>query len=238
MFAMHVAYSMYCLSYRFFDHLTYFMNFLQSNCIDIESLMSQKIFENFEIHNDIIKSWCDSHFHQYRIIQTQNICFMMYRQFKFRYQISYRCFIAWKHIQNVFNHSIAIFTNRFYVIFEINKSSNFDSFVIAIFASMYDLTLQNLRHLKSLFKNFKQYIAEKIKIYIVEKISEFVVLKKLVRKFQNTHRWENLHENFKLNSLKYWTENTNDCCEKMLKIQFSQMCCNQDSIDIIWRKKN
>ena len=40
-------------------------------------------------------------------------------------------------------------------------SSNLDSFVSAVFASVYDLTLQNLRHRESLFESFKQYIAER-----------------------------------------------------------------------------
>ena len=61
-----------------------------------------------------------------------------------------------------FKCSIARFTNRLYVIFEINKSSNFDSFVFAIFASIYNLLLQNLRHRENLFENFKQYIVEKV----------------------------------------------------------------------------
>ena len=42
-----------------FTYSTYFMNFLQSNSIEIESLMSQKISENSEIHNDA--TWCDQH---------------------------------------------------------------------------------------------------------------------------------------------------------------------------------
>ena len=138
------------------------------------------------------KSWCDLHFRQYRTIQTIDICFIMYRLFNFRYQFSHRCFISWKFKtrSQFFKCSIARFTIRFYVIFEINKLSNFDSFVFAIFASMYNLILQNLRHRKSLFENFKQHIVEKVlkyvslKNHIVEKISKFVALKKFARKFQ------------------------------------------------------
>ena len=66
----------------------------------------------------------------------------------------------------------------------VNKSSNFDSFVFAVFASMYDLALQNLRHRKSLFGSFKQCIVEKITS---------------LREFQDTHRWKSLHENSKSN---------------------------------------
>ena len=149
----------------FRSSLTYFMDFLSSNYIEIDSLMSQEIFENSEIHNNVIKSWCDLHSRQYRIIQTIDICFMMYRLFNSKYQISYRCFISWKCIfrtSQFFKCSIARFTNRFYVIFEINKSSNFDSFVFAIFASMYDSTRQNLRHRESLLENFKIRIVEKV----------------------------------------------------------------------------
>ena len=151
---------------------------------------------------------------------------MMYLLINSKYQISHRCFISWRCIfktSQFFRYSIARFTIRFYVIFEINRLFNFDSFVFANFASMYNLTLQNLRHWENLLESFKQYIAKKITS---------------LKKFQDTHRWKSLHENFKLNSLKYRAENTNDCCEKMLKIQFSRMCCSQNSIDIIWRKQN
>ena len=80
-----------------------------------------------------------------------------------------------KHDRNFSDaRSHARFTIRFYVIFEINRLSNFDSFVFAIFASMYDLILQNLRHIT---------------------LSEFV------RKFQTTHRWKSYIVE-KVNSLK------------------------------------
>ena len=39
-------------SSTFHISLTYFMNFLQSNCINIESLMLQEVFENFKTQ------WC------------------------------------------------------------------------------------------------------------------------------------------------------------------------------------
>ena len=119
-------------------------------------------------------------------------------------------------------------------------------FVFATFASMYDLILQNLHYQKSLLENFKQYIVEKtsnntslksFKIRIVEKIRKLVVLKEFARKLQNTHCWKSLHESFKLNSSKYWAKDTSDCCEKVLKIQFSQMLqskfnCINRSIEI------
>ena len=118
--------------------------------------------------------------------------------------------------------SIARFTNRFYVIFEINKSSNFDSFIFAIFTSIHDSKYITLKKLVRKLQTIHHW-----KSHIVEKISRSASLKKFARKFQ-----------IRLNSLKYKTENTNDCCKKMLKIQFSRMCCNQNSIDIIWRKQN
>ena len=99
-----------------------------------------------------------------------------------------------------FKYSIARFTIRLYVIFEVNKSSNLDSFVFAIFASMHDLIL------------------------------EFIALKKLARKFQTTYRWKNRivekitslkkFQNSSLKSLKYKADDTNDYCKKMLKYSF------------------
>ena len=113
----------------------------------------------------------------------------MYFSFNSRYQISHRCFISWKvtfktlHSSNSINCSIARLTIRLYVISEVNRSSNLDSFNFAIFASMYNLALQNLRHRESLFESFKQYIVEKVTS---------------LRKIQNSSLWKNLHENFKL----------------------------------------
>ena len=87
------------------------------------------------------------------------------------------------------------------------RVSNLDSFVSAIFTSMYDLVLQDLRHRKSLFESFRQRIAERV-----------ASLKKShCWKSFRIHRWESLHESFRLNSLKYWAESTDECCEKMLK---------------------
>ena len=100
---------------------------------------------------------------QHRRTQTIDICFMMYLLLNSRYQISHRCFISWRfRTSQFFKYSIARLTIRSYVISEVNRSSNFDSFISAIFASMYDLALQNLRHRESLLENFKQYIVEKI----------------------------------------------------------------------------
>ena len=86
--------------------LTYLMNFLQLNYINMKLSMSQKIFENFKIHNDVIKSWCDLHSRQYRITQTQDICFMIYLLFNSRYQMLYRCNISWRSKFKIFSFSI------------------------------------------------------------------------------------------------------------------------------------
>ena len=161
------------------------MDFLQPNYIEIESLMSQEVFENFEIHNDVFRSWCDSHSRQYRTTQTIDTCFMMYLSLNFKYQISHRCFIAWRvkfrtlHLSDSVNCSIACLTIRFYVISEINRSSDLDSFVSAVFASMYDLVLQNLRHWRSLLGSFRQYHVERA----CSEASDNVSLRK-------SHRWE------------------------------------------------
>ena len=80
-------------------------------------------------------------------------------------------------IQNVFNRSIARLTIRSYVIFEVNRSSNFDSFVFAIFASMHDLILESItfkefaRKLQTIhrWENFRTHRFKRARIYIVEK---------------------------------------------------------------------
>ena len=109
---------------------------------------------------------------------------MMYFLVNFKHQISHRCFISWKNLKR-FQSFDRTFYNSILFYIEINKLSNFDSFVFAIFVSMYNF----LRHWKSLFENFKQYIVEKItslkklhrwKNHIVEKITS---LKK-------SHRWK------------------------------------------------
>ena len=128
-----------------------------------------------------------------------------------------------KQIQNLERfRTIARFTNRFYVIFQV-------------------ITCIKFRFVR--FCNFRIDSWFKFKIYHVEKVCSKISNNVSLRKskfasLKKSYRWKSLHENFKLNSLKYKTKNTNDCCEKMLKIQFSRMCYNQNSIDIIWRKKN
>ena len=71
---------------------------------------------------------------------------------------------------------------------------------------------------KSLFENFKQRIVEEI-------IS-----------LRESHRWESyIVEKVCTkvsNSLEYWTEDTNDCCEEVLKVQFSQICSTNVAIKI------
>ena len=116
-------------------------------------------------HNDVIKSWCNLHFRQYRIIQTIDICFIMYFLINFKYQYLYRCFILWKCIfktSQFFKYSIAYFTIRFCVIFEINK------FIEFRFARFYNFRID-------VWFNFKKFTSSK----------------KFVRKFQTIHYWKN-----------------------------------------------
>ena len=123
------------------------------------------------------------HFRQYRITQTIDICFMIYCLFNSKYQISYRCFISWRCIfktSQFFKCSIARFTNRFYVIFEVNRLSNFDSFDFAFSHRIHRIEkicskVSSNVSLKELhrWKSFKIHRFEKtlnIKIYIVERI--------------------------------------------------------------------
>ena len=197
--------------------------------------MSQKISENSEIHNDAIRSWCDLHSRQYRITQTIDICFMMYRLFNSRYQYSHRCFISWRRIfrtSQFFRCSIARFTNRLYVIFEVNRSSNLDSFVFAVFASMHDLSLK------------------------------FTALRKFARKLQTTYRWKNriaekvtslrefALEKLQNSSLKKFARKLQTELVRILSRKHRRMLWKsvekysfrkkiiKKSIDIIWRKKN
>ena len=201
------------------------MDFLQPNCIEIGPLMSQEVSENPEIHNDAIRSWCDPHSRQYRTTQTIGTCFMMYLSFNSRYQYSHRCFTSWRCIfrtSQFFRCSIARFTIRFYVISQANTCIE-SRFVR--FCNLHIDAWSRSRH---------------------------ITLKKLARKLQTMHRWKNSRTHRwkrriyivekvctkTSDSIEYRADDTNDCCEKVLKIQFSQMCCNQNPVDIIWRKKN
>ena len=100
---------------------------------------------------------------------------------------------------------------------------NFESFVSADFASMYDLVLKSISSREIARKLQTIHRWESSRIRIVERTRKVVALKKFARKLQNTHRWKSLHESFRLSSLEYWAEDTSDCCEKVLKVQFSQM---------------
>ena len=196
----------------FFVSLTHFLNFLQSNHIDIESIKSQ-----CEIKNLWNVKWI-----QMSIVNTLNFCFrnkfkrqifvsQMYFLFDSKYQIAYRCFILWKivfktlHFSNirsiVRSHVLQI---DFTLYLKSINLSNFYSFVFAIFASMYDLILKFIA-LKKFINNDNQsrLFFNKSKIYRVEKVcskiskyaslkklensslkkSKFTSLKKFVRKF-------------------------------------------------------
>ena len=153
--------------------------------------------------------------------------------------------------------------------------SNLDSFVSALFASMYDLALQNLRHWRSLHESFRIRIAERaLEVTSLRESAdsndshshssidqESIALKEFARKLQNLHRWrsfrtrrferaselvalkklqnsslwesfrtddwKSLYESFRHHDIcsrqKTQTEDTNECCEKVLKVQSSQM---------------
>ena len=110
------------------------------------------------------------------------------------------------------------------------RVSDLDSFVSAIFVSMYDLALQNLRHWESLLESSRQYIAEEAleyaslrkshrwKSYIAEETcTETSDQTELVRILSRRHRrmlWRSV-EKYNLR-------------RKIIK----------KSVDIIWRKKN
>ena len=61
-------------------------------------------------------------------------------------------------------------------------------------------------------------------------------------KSQNLHRWKSLLENSRHHDIcseqKIQTEDTSECCEKMLKSTIFAVINAQKSVDIIWRKKN
>ena len=181
----------------------------------------------------------------HRNAQIKSICFTVYLLFNSKYQISYRCFISWRVLFKTLHSSNIRLITRSHVLqidltsyLKSTDLSNLDSFVSALFATMYDLALQNLRHRESLHESFR--------IRIVEEASELIVLKKFARKLQNLHRWESsrtrrwksLHESSKSDSLKYWAEDINECCEKVLKSTIFADVAIKKSLDRNWRKKN
>ena len=151
------------------------------------------------------------HSRLHRNAQIKSTCFTMYFLLNSRYQISHRCFISWKvifrtlHLSNIRSitrsHALQIDLTSY---LKSTNLSNLDSFVFALFASMYDLALQNLRHWESLHESFRIRIVEKtLKVTSLKKSvdsnenhshvsinQKFTTLRKLARKLQNMHRWE------------------------------------------------
>ena len=152
--------------------LAHLLNLLQPNHIDIEPMWSQCEMRNRKYLWDISDAteWITaravnvshSNLASTATTRAKNTCSTVYLLASSRYQLPYRCFISWKCIfrtSQSFKCSVARLTNRSYVIFETNESSDFDSLVSAIFASVYDLTLES------------------------------TASRKLVRKLQAIHRW-------------------------------------------------
>ena len=208
------------------------------------------------------------HSRLHRNAQIKSTCFVMYLSLNSRYQFPHRCFTSWRctfRTSQSFRYSIARLTIRLYVISEVNRSSNLDSFVSAIFASMYDLALQNLRYRESLLENFRQYIAEEaLEVTSLRKSAamtvthkESVALGKLARKLQNTHRWGSFRTHRSEGALDIrnyivegacakasdimisaQAEDTDGCCEEVLKRQPSQWQMRKSPFDRNRRKKN
>ena len=186
-------------------------------------------------HNDAIKSWCDLHSRQYRTTQAKDTCFMVYLLLSSRYQIPHRCFTSWRctsrrctfRTSQFFRYSVARLTNRPYVISEVNRFTG--SRFVRFCSLRIDTWPQNLRHWGSLLGSSRQYIAEKATSlrelhrwgsYIAERAASLGEL----------HRWGSLHESSRLSSSEeYWTEDTSDCCEKVLKVQPPQMLRSESS---------
>ena len=104
---------------------------------------------------------------QHRRTQAVGTCSMMYRLPNSRYQYSHRCFTSWRCISRTsqsFRCPVARLTNRPYVIPEVNRSSDLDSFVSAISTSMHDpeyTTLEKLaRKLQAIHRWGSQSLGE------------------------------------------------------------------------------
>ena len=164
----------------------------------------------------------------------------MYRLFNFKYQISHRCVISKKskfRISNVFNHSIARFTIRFYVISQINtciefRFVRFCNFRIDAWFHHVEKICSKVSNNASLRK-FQKFATmtiirfNKSKIYRVEKvcakISNNASLKKHARKFQNSSLKKlkfassrKFARKFQTSWYLFWTENANKKQKRML----------------------
>ena len=214
-------------SLTFHISLTNFMNFLQSNRINIESLMSQEIIENFETQwcyqdHDVIRILVHIAILKHKIFVSWCI-FYLILNIKFHIDVSFHkdTFKTFRYFED-FKYSIAYFINRLYVIFQINT---FIEFRFVRFCNLRIDAWFNLKiyHVEKVCTKVSKYASLKELL-----ISEFTSLKEL----ENSSFWKSLHESFKLNSSKYWAKHTNDCYEKVLKVQFSQMCSTNVAIKI------
>ena len=154
------------------------------------------IIFNFWHRIDIFYEFFTVKSHRYRFIDVANNIwkfwnsqwyYMMWFAFSFVIaKFKHKIFAQWCNFHSIINIKIhidvlfrrniqnvaifQIFDRTFYnsILRHIWNTSNFDSFVFAVFASMYDLIFQNLR---------------------------YIMLKKFVRKLQTIYRWksQNLH---------------------------------------------
>ena len=157
----------------------------------------------------------------------------MYLLLDFRYQISRRCFILWRHVfrtSQFFRCSVARLTNRPHVISEAHRIS-----IRSFLQSSHRCIIQSLRHRESLLESSKQFIAEG------------------VTSLRESHRWEN-HIAGEVTSLREFARKLQI---ELVRIQsrwhkrllwenventvFANVlcrCCSQNPVDIIWRKQN
>ena len=182
MFAMHVAHSM-----QFF-HIDFSIIVNFSHLIDIFfKFFTIKLhrYQIIDVAKSIWELWNTIMLSNYDVICTfVNIALfkqkifaswcIFYSILNINFHIDVSHYEKHFEIQDVFSHSIARFTIRFYVIFEVNKSSNFDSFVFALFASMHDFITS-----KEFVRKFQT--THRWKIHIVKKVTSL----------RESHRWEN-----------------------------------------------
>ena len=176
--ALHTScwFSIFRSSLIFLTSLTHLLNLLQRNYIDIEPMRPQCEMRDWKFLwniNDVVE-WVTA-----RVVNVSHCHSRLHDNFSdtkyLLHSVSLQSILnicchmnatSHEETQSVFNYSIARFTNRSYVIFEVNRLLNFDSFVSAVFASMYDLILKS------------------------------TALKDFARKFQTIHRWENSRDHF------------------------------------------
>ena len=146
------------------------------------------------------------HSRLHRNAQIKSTCFTVYLLFNSRYQISHRCFISWRVIFRTLHSSNIRSITRSHVsqidltsYLKSTDLSNLDSFVSALFASMYDLALQNLRHWENLHESFRIRIAEKaLEVTSLRESADSNDSHSHVSINQDLSNWKSLLESFKI----------------------------------------